>query len=327
MVNRRGTLTHKELQYIADHHRTMTTEEIAKRLKRNKETVEKYIQKHKEVLAQKANFSESEKEFIEKNKEIMPIEHMAAKIGCDPDILEQYLIHGYVPQQMPKAKTKQERQASQETEWKRELWKRVYWKEVKASLLSKEEETFFTEMWIGMMRQLSGNILFGEEIQLKQLIMLEVLANRAMQACKNAQERLQMLVDQINQERLKPSGIRDDALIDQLTAQEAILTGKITGHLKEYKDFLSDSRNIAAKLKTTRDERVKRVENSQERFSEIIKKLRDPAERAAFSKEAELYRKAKEKAVERLVRPHRYCDDNIDQPILTSETLIDGEKQ
>lgn len=90
---------------------------------------------------------------------------------------------------------------------------------------------------------------------------------------------------------------------------------------KEYMDLNAKHSVIMKELKGTRDQRISKVENSKESFIGLIKDLQKEEIKMKEARYMELMRLASEKEFKRLSEPHKYVDGQIDQPILSAETV------
>jgi hypothetical protein len=77
-------------------------------------------------------------------------------------------------------------------------------------------------------------------------------------------------------------------------------------------------------MKGTREQRIKRLEDSKQSFiSWIANLMQDPETMKRYGIEMEKMRLAMVKEQGRLSEFHRYEDDTIDQPFLTPDTVIE----
>ena len=77
-------------------------------------------------------------------------------------------------------------------------------------------------------------------------------------------------------------------------------------------------------MKATREQRVKRIEDSKTSFSGWMAYLvSNPDITKGYGLELEKMRMAMEKEKERLSHFHKYQDEQVDQPFLTPDTVKD----
>jgi hypothetical protein len=104
------------------------------------------------------------------------------------------------------------------------LQERNYYAELQ-DMLTTEELARFEEDWVEVILQFRDDIVYTEEVQLKQWILLQILADRSMKARKNAMEeegRLQRLIEE--QEALEEEE-RDNILLNSLHQQVGLHGG------------------------------------------------------------------------------------------------------
>ena len=79
-------------------------------------------------------------------------------------------------------------------------------------------------------------------------------------------------------------------------------------------------------LKATREQRIKRLEDSKQTFIGWVRNLMsNPQTRSELGTEMEKMRLAVNKEQERLSEYHKYEDSLVDQPFLTPDTTKGGE--
>ena len=77
-------------------------------------------------------------------------------------------------------------------------------------------------------------------------------------------------------------------------------------------------------MKGTREQRIKRLEDSKQSFTSWVASLmQDPALMKQYGIEMEKMRMAMKKEGERLSGLHQYEDGTVDQPFLTPDTVIE----
>lgn len=205
------------------------------------------------------------------------------------------------------------------TEMRTKLHGRDYWAEIQAQF-SSDELKYFEYMWLELMLQFRGDVLFAEELQIKQLITLEVLMNRNMRMRKEHIEEVEKLKSNLAKEYAVSKDNRDVARITNLETQLSYAKGAVGTYSTEYSKLLDKHQAMQKDLKSTRDQRIKRVEDNQSTFLDCIKAIDDDEKRQRLGIEAELLATAADKAKEKLVEWHTYLDDKLDQPILESST-------
>ena len=93
---------------------------------------------------------------------------------------------------------------------------------------------------------------------------------------------------------------------------------------KDYRELQTKKNSMLKDMKATREQRVKRLEDSKTNFNSWMAHLVSNTELAMqYGQEMEKMRLAMEKEKGRLSEFHKYTDDQIDQPFLTPSTVKD----
>ena len=125
-------------------------------------------------------------------------------------------------------------------------------------------------------------------------------------------------------EKEKFIGDQDREYLINLERQVAIYRAAIEALSKDYKDLQGKKSGMLKDLKATREQRIKRLEDSKQTFTGWIKNvLQNAAFREELSINMEKLRLAVDKESARLAGYHKYDDGVIDQPLLTPETYSD----
>jgi len=206
--------------------------------------------------------------------------------------------------------------------YKNKLYDREYWKEVQGQF-DKSELAYFQDTWINLMIQFRENVLFSEELQIKQLITTDIMINRNLTDRRKHTEdieRMQRLLDEAY--ALSDDQRNDDRLVEhenQISYARNSM-GSFTG---DYTKLLDKQKDINKDLKATRDQRIKRVEDSKTSFQGWLLALENEVTRERIGYDAGIMKLAKEKAKKEMSEYHQYVDDQVDQPFLTPDTVKD----
>ena len=93
---------------------------------------------------------------------------------------------------------------------------------------------------------------------------------------------------------------------------------------KDYRELQTKKNSMLKEMKATREQRVKRLEDSKQSFTSWLAHLMSNPEIArAYGMEMEKMRLAMGKEKERLSQFHKYQDEIVDQPFLTPDTVED----
>ena len=210
---------------------------------------------------------------------------------------------------------------------KNKLFKKSYYLQVKAQITGEELE-YFVASWINFMQQFNEDILYSEEMEMKEWIILEILKNRSMKdRMKHIEEaeKLEKLRDALLDDDRKTGDDKHADVIHGLTDQILSIRNSETAYTAEHVKFLEKSSNIAKNLKAIRSERIKRIEDGKSTFSGYIKMLENEKERRQVGAEMEIMRHAKDVAKAELGKLHTYVDDTVDRPFLTPEIVLEND--
>jgi hypothetical protein len=118
--------------------------------------------------------------------------------------------------------------------------------------------------------------------------------------------------------------LRDHQRIEVYQSTLAQLQSSRDSSSKEYRDMAARKEKMFHGLKSTREQRISEVENSKENMVGWIKLLiKQPELRRKLGLDMEKMRLATKIEYQRLSAYHTYQDGEVDQPILTSETVME----
>jgi hypothetical protein len=143
---------------------------------------------------------------------------------------------------------------------------------------------------------------------------------------KRARQDVERLQSQIDDEYAKSDDNRDMALINSLESQLSFARTAIPAFASEYVKLIEKKGAISKDLKATRDQRVKRIEDSKSSWAGFIKALEDESFRERTGDTIELEKLAKDKKAKELGEYHTYIDGKIDRPLLNAETVLQDEE-
>lgn len=203
------------------------------------------------------------------------------------------------------------------------LEERPYWPEIQDQFTERELE-YFIITWIKMMKQFREDILYSEELQVKQWITLEIMANKVMRDRRASQENIQRLDTLLNQEYNVAEELRDADVIARLETEKSALQNAMGSYTTEHAKILEKIDRVQKELKANRADRVKKIDDAKSSWSGFLRFLEDESNRQIVGEDIEVSRIAKDKAIERLSEYHTYEDGQVDQPILNCQTMKDN---
>jgi len=263
----------------------------------------------------KGRFSKEEIVFIKKSFEHISYKEIGEQLDRDPESVEKF-----VKEKLGKNVSSTEERVVQ-AEY--DLKQRLYWKDLKDQF-SKDELEMILFHWGRMIGQFRDDVLPTEELQVLDTIKLEILMNRALKEQQKSMKSIEDLEDWVVREKQLPIEDRDMDRIFNLERQVAVLRASQESLNKDYKDLQQKKGMMLRDLKATREQRIKKLEDSKQTFVGWIKKLaEDPVYSRKIGIDLEKMRMAYQQEEARLSEYHQYEDGGIDQPFLTPETTKD----
>jgi hypothetical protein len=263
----------------------------------------------------KGRFSKKEQQFIEQNCEAMPLDEIASELDRDPDSVESFIKN--------KLRRGISRQKQKELNAAYDLKNRPYWSDLKAQFSSQELEMFLFH-WGRIISQFRDDVLPTEELQVIDAIKLELLMNRALKEQQANMLGIENFEGLIEDEKNKAPGDRDIDYIFNLERQVAVQRAAQESIARDYKDLQTKKNAMLKELKGTREQRIKRLEDSKETFASWIQALAlRPEMRDGLGTEMEKMRLAMDKERVKLTEYHKYEDGVVDQPFLTPDSVLE----
>ena len=200
---------------------------------------------------------------------------------------------------------------------------RPYWSELKQQF-TEDELKLFQYHWARIISQFLDDVMPTEELQIVDLIKLELLMNRALKYNKENIEQISALDALIGIERQRDVDQVDKDSLFNMERQVASLKASQESLNKDYRELQTKKNSMLKEMKATREQRVKRLEDSKQNFTSWMSYLiANPEVTNSYGIEMEKMRLAMEKEKRRLSEYHKYSDDLVDQPFLTPETVKD----
>lgn len=259
----------------------------------------------------KGRFSKEDIEYIEQNVLTHSPEQIAKALDRDPESIENFI------------KKKLGKGASREEIAAFDLENRPYWVEVKQQF-TEEELKLFKYHWARIISQFRDDVIPTEELQVVDLIKLELLMNRSLKQNKDNIQQISALEGLAQQERARDPDQQDADMIFNMERQVASLKASQESLNKDYRELQTKKNSMLKEMKATREQRVKRLEDSKQSLVGWIAYLMgNPDVTKRYGIEMEKMRLAMTKEKERLGAYHKYTDGQVDQPFLNSDTIKD----
>tara|TARA_R110002051_G_scaffold320861_2_gene407092 strand:+ start:1355 stop:2119 length:765 start_codon:yes stop_codon:yes gene_type:complete len=198
---------------------------------------------------------------------------------------------------------------------------RPYWIELQQQF-TENELKLFQYHWVRIISQFKDDVIPTEELQVVDLIKLELLMNRDLKHNKENLEQISALEALILTERQRDPDQMDRDDLFNMERQVASLKASTESLNKDYRELQTKKNSMLKEMKATREQRVKRLEDSKQNFTSWMAYLiSNPEVAMKYGEEMEKMRLAMYKEKDRLSAYHKYSDDLVDQPFLTPETV------
>lgn len=202
----------------------------------------------------------------------------------------------------------------------------IYWSRLREQFSDKELELFLFH-WTEIISQFKEDVLHTEKLQIMDLAKMEILMDRMLCQQQDQRETVERLRKMIDDERKKPIEDRDLPRLANLESQMAFAIASQEDFGKQYREMMKEKKTTYKDMKATREQRVKRLEESKESIVGWMRKLIErPDIRRDIGVRMEKMRLATEVEMVRLADWHKYEDGKIDQPFLTPETVMDDNE-
>jgi hypothetical protein len=200
---------------------------------------------------------------------------------------------------------------------------RPYFVELRLQFTSDELE-LFKYHWSRIISQFKDDVFPTEELQVVDVIKLEILMNRCLKSNKLNIDQLNTYDQMILDERKKDKEDRDHDYIINLERQVASLRASQESLNRDYRELQAKKASMLREMKGTREQRIKRLEDSKQSFSSWVASLiQDPELVKQYGIQMEKMKMAMHREQERLTSYHKYEDGTVDQPFLTPDTVLD----
>ena len=267
----------------------------------------------------KGRISKEEELFIKANLHL-DCDTLGHELKRDPDSVEDFIKRKVVRGEFdPPSWLKDDDEEAAEFD----LMERPYWKEIETQFTNDEQE-LFKYHWVRIIGQFNNEVIPTEELQVVDLIKMEILMNRALRGNKENLEQIRILEALIQEERQRDPDQQDQENLFNWERQVASLKASQESLNKDYRELQTKKNSMLKDMKATREQRVKRLEDSKTNFTAWMAHLISNPELATqYGKEMEKMRLAMDKEKERLSKFHEYTDGMVDRPFLTPDTVKD----
>lgn len=259
----------------------------------------------------KGRISKEEERIIARLVDSLTVEDIAKQLDRDVESVDQF-----IKRKFRVGLTNEEAAAFS-------LESRPYWTELTSQFTGDELE-LFKYHWTRIIAQFKDDVFPTEELQVVDVIKLEILMNRCLKSNKDNLNEMNLIDKMIRDERLKEKEDRDQDYLMNLERQMASLRASQESLNRDYRELQTKKAAILREMKGTREQRIKRLEDSKQSFTSWVAMLmQDPETLKRYGIEMEKMRLAMLKERERLSAFHKYEDGQVDQPFLTPDTVIE----
>jgi hypothetical protein len=148
--------------------------------------------------------------------------------------------------------------------------------------------------------------------------------NRCLKFNKDNIEQIGALEALIAEERARDPDQQNVDMVFNMERQVSSLKASQESLNKDYRELQTKKNSMLKEMKATREQRVKRIEDSKQSLTGWIAYLMtNPEVTQSYGIEMEKMRLAMEAEKDRLSKYHKYQDGMVDQPFLNAETLKD----
>lgn len=178
---------------------------------------------------------------------------------------------------------------------------------------------FFTREWIATIKQFNEDLYPTEEAELKDMIVLEIMKNHALQTNMDLKQRKDILGRSLA--RAEAESQLDMGVITNIKVEIQRAEESSKQNLAHFKDLTEKSKRAREALSASRQQRVTKIQDAKANFTEWLRAIYDNENRERVAREMELMKMALHREEERLGSFTEFADKKIDIPLLNSETV------
>jgi hypothetical protein len=273
-----------------------------------------------EEKQKKGRLSNQEMDYIRKNIKVKGSEEISVALGRAEETIidfakkEGLTFVGHTPEL-----------STIENKISKELRESPQWEMLKDELQVKELDLFIRQ-YAKVMAQFSHDgVLPTEETQVFQLIKFEILIHRNLRATKRSHADIKRIETQLsklfveNQEQQMSDNDKTYAI--KMEEQLLSLRGGQQAKSAELIKLSEKHADLLKSLKSSRDQRISKLENSNKNVLSLLKDMQNKEFRDREGKQTTLVNMAAQKERVRLSQPHKFADGTVDRPLLTVEQL------
>jgi hypothetical protein len=256
-------------------------------------------------LRRRGRLTESDRHFIADNADKMSATEIALHLNRSIELIKAHIVNFRVSDGVKEDGALKSSEA---------------WRALKLEF-TELELRYFEESYKKLIEQFKGDVLPSEETQIIQAVKFELLMSRNLKERRRLRieiDRLEAEVNDFVSEHPVMEPEHRDYLLN-LESQATAARVSEQNRTNEYVKLQERHEALMKSLKSTRDQRVKQIDNVKVDFLSVVKMLADREAQERESRRMELLRKAGETASRKLAKPHKYEDNNEDLPILSGD--------
>ncbi len=261
----------------------------------------------------RGKFSIEELAYIDSNMSILSVAQMAIELKRSEDVIQKHF------DEIKDSKNIVLNKASQ-AEAVEDLRSKPFWHDLKLQYTEKELE-LYQYYWAKYLEQFDYDVTASEENQICKFIDLDLMMSRVKREIYKVNKEIELIEKRLTTELNKDETLQDTNYIQATQQQLLGYRASQSSRTKEFNDLHTRHSSMARDLKTTRDQRFKDIQERKVTFHGLLKSFRDKKSRTTMSREAELVKLAMEKSKDHFSNYHTYQNGEVDQPILSSESL------
>lgn len=258
-------------------------------------------------------FSKEEEKFIRENHATMSVDQLADELNREHDTMKRKIVSMGLTRD-------DEGRVTYDVGF--ELETRRYYKNLEKQFTKEEMEDFKVE-WCEIIAQFNNDVLHTEEGQIVDAIKYQIMMDRCMneqQRCYDTINRAQAELSVLEQiQQPEPEEVMEmEGLMREVGDAQAAIDASINNYVK----FQKEKNTLLQKIKGVREDRVKQIENKAETFGTWLSRIiTDKKLRKTLGEDLEKHKVATDVEKIRLAAYHKYEDGEIDQVLLTPETV------
>ncbi len=256
--------------------------------------------------------------FIRNNVDRMAISEIAEQLNRSETPIKRYIREERLGENYKKGSTAS-KEATQRDILKR-LREKPFFKDLREQLTS-NEQSYFEDYWVTIITEMNADVLAVEELDLKEMLMLEVMKSRLLAESKRAIDERDEARIRLEKQMKKVESNRDKMAVRVYRETISSSQNYLSGFNKDFKELSEKSNKIKQSLQQTRAKRTEHLEKSAIDFKALVILLNDMAIKERVGMEAEIIKAATQRKTKELSKYYTYVDGSVDRPILNSKTV------